>query len=995
MTKASRQIFVKAPLPTNLQEGDTLCAVVGGDSPLESLPTGKGTPAFLAKLPEDGAAYELRVRSASGAAERGTTRAAATFLGRLAERNVIVEDVYTSRAASAELPEAFQNELMEAVLGVKFPPVERTEIPLVGAEGGAEGAVLVRLAVSAPANATTLQGRRVFAVGSSPLLGKWQPANAVALSCDPDSHVWHADLLLRKADLAAPLEYKFILAGPDRKDVTWEADPNRQITAGRLGESLAVLKRLCAGPGGPEAALAALSLSGAPAPAASADPFSDLSAFAASAAVVHYDSLRNARAAAWRAAGVAAPVFALRSRASCGIGEFPDLQLLADWCRDAGLKLVQILPVNDTTNFHDWHDASPYSAISSFALHPLYIRLQATGSLSPGLLKSIQDAKGGLEKGRLDYTAVQGAKMGLLRRAFEEMRGAQVQDPEYRAFKSANRDWLMPYALFSALREAKKTCDYTAWGAGLVHPTLAEVYAMTSAVDVPPEAAAEEAAPAPAPAPAARACPAEAADVEFWAWAQWHAHRQLLEASRHARARGVGLKGDLPIGVGRFCVDTWVHPELFKMDTSAGAPPDGGSFWGQQWGLPTYDWGAMRAAGFSWWRRRMQHMAQYFDAYRIDHVLGFFRIYEVPGSCVRGLMGRFRPARPLSVAELAAAGVGTSPAELERLSAPFVRRQHVEEAFGGRAGDVLAKWFEAAPAGGDRLRFKPCFDTEEKIFKELDRLPAWATDAERRERDYTLETLLAALGSVVLIPDDEDPKAFHPRFRIQDSRSFAELPAAWKPALAKLADDYCWRRQDATWEASADEKLPMLKAASPMLAFAEDLGMIPACVPRTLDRHSILGLRIQRFPTGPEPFGDPSRYPYGTVCSTSTHDTAPLRLWWERLDASQRQRLLNEVLRAPGPAPQFCEPWLAEKVVAAHMAGSSMWAVFPIQDLMAVRADARRPGHPAEEQINAPELGGPQHNWAFRVHCDLEDLIKNSSFAEHIRRLAAAGGRAT
>ncbi len=324
----------------------------------------------------------------------------------------------------------------------------------------------------------------------------------------------------------------------------------------------------------------------------------------------------------WRGAGVAVPVFSLRTEDSFGVGEFHDIPRLVDWAVATGQRFIQLLPVNDTTMTRTWEDSYPYNAVSSFALHPQYLHLPGAGVRKDAAYRALKAELEALPQ--LDYEKVNAAKERLLRKVYARGGGKVMQTQAYHDFFAANAEWLMPYAVFSALRDAYGTPDSSAWGP----------YAAYSARKADAYAA------------------AHVDEVNFYCWEQFLLDAQLREAVDYAHRRGVVLKGDLPIGVSRHSADAWQHPGLFHLDSQAGAPPDAFSPDGQNWGFPTYDWERMEEDGFAWWKARMGRMAAYFDAFRIDHILGFFRIWEIPVRFSGGLMGHFSPALPYSGEEL-------------------------------------------------------------------------------------------------------------------------------------------------------------------------------------------------------------------------------------------------------------------------------------------------------------------------------------------------------
>ncbi len=330
----------------------------------------------------------------------------------------------------------------------------------------------------------------------------------------------------------------------------------------------------------------------------------------------------------YRGAGTAIPVFSLRSEEDFGVGEFYDLKKMADWAARTGQGVLQLLPINDTTMTRDWMDSYPYNANSTFALHPQFLNLPAAGVRQTAAYKKLQAELNALPK--IDYVRVNEAKTRLLKGVYEGATGRKVlESEEYKAFVKANEDWLLPYAVFCALRDEFGTPDFKQWGQWAVYsPKKAKAYRAQH-----PD------------------------QVGFACFQQYHLDKQLKETCAYARAKGVVFKGDLPIGISPTSVDAWCHPELFNMDSQAGAPPDAFAEDGQNWGFPTYNWDEMAKDGYAWWKSRLGKMAEYFDAFRIDHILGFFRIWEIPQPEKSGLMGHFSPALPFAQGEIEAQGL--------------------------------------------------------------------------------------------------------------------------------------------------------------------------------------------------------------------------------------------------------------------------------------------------------------------------------------------------
>jgi len=720
----------------------------------------------------------------------------------------------------------------------------------------------VRLRVPA---ARIAPGYSLYVTGNIPALGFWNPEKALPLhDCGyPD---WQVDFHVCRTEI--PFQYKYIIADPEKNSVTWESGDNRRLTD------------------------------------------HDSSINKEYHAIVVSDHPFRSFAAPWKGAGLAIPVFSLRTARGLGVGEFLDLKPLADWAKKMGLQMIQILPVNDTSVRLNWHDAYPYATLSVFALHPLYLNLQTIEGLSKSMIHEIEAVAEQLnQKDVVDYEAVMSAKMGFIIRIFAEQARDFLASAAFQAFLEEHADWLKPYAAFCYLRDLHGAGDYRNWGE-FSRITPAAIERLTGP-DTPHNR-----------------------EIAFHYFIQYHLHQQLLEASQYARDCDIVLKGDIPIGVDKASVETWLHPEWFNMDKSAGAPPDDFAVEGQNWGFPTYQWEAMAADGYTWWKKRLGHLSRYFDAIRLDHIIGFFRIWEIPGDAVTALKGRFSPAIPLSRAEMEAAGI-----------------------------------------------------------KDIDSLcDAYITDDRTDAHDTLLHGLFRLHDDVVLIPDKPgDREFFHPRIAMELTLAFGSLDDQTKAALMRFYEDYYFERQESSWAQGAREKLSALKSATDMLICGEDLGMVPRCVPKVMEDLGLLCLRIQRMPAEPWTiFADPAAYPYLSVASPSSHDMSTIRGWWEEADRAFVQLYYSRILGHQGVAPKTCEPWICRQIVALHLNSRSMWAVFPIQDILGMSAGLRRPD-PREERINVP---ADAHNrWNFRLHRTLEELLLQPSFNAEVRVMVNASNR--
>jgi len=784
------------------------------------------------------------------------------------------------------------------------------------------GKTLLRLQVVAP---RVSPEHTVCVTGSIPWLGEWDVAKALPLN-SATYPVWTIDMLAGADDL--PFSYKYVIKDRAGNLVVYESGSDRTIL--KPAHVHSELRKPAATP-----------------PAGGDDRF----------VVVSDNKFRYP--AHWRGAGIAVPVFSLRSKTDLGVGEFLDLKPLVDWAVESGMQVIQLLPVNDTSVNMTWMDSYPYSCLSVFALHPLYLNIEAVGAVPPQMLQEIAAQRqklNGLDA--VNYEEVMAVKLRLARELFKAQKQKTLVSAEFLKFYKENAYWLEPYAAFCCLRDIHGTSNFSQWGK----------YARADEKDI-----------AALLSPSAK----EYETAAFYFFLQYHLHRQFQEAAAYAKLKRVVLKGDIPIGINKFSDSCWENPALFHMDQSAGAPPDPFSDTGQNWGFPTYDWEEMADQKFLWWRWRLQQMSRCMQMIRLDHVLGFFRIWEIPEHSVSGLMGHFNPAIPLWKDELEAQGIW----DFNRLCDPYITREIMQEFCGEYAPEAIEKYCDVDPSG--RYHLMSGYRTQKQIelyFAELKP----RTPAERQKNDTIRAGLLKVIENIILFRDPERD-GFHPRINMMKTGSFRCLEGWLQERLSALYYDYFYRRQDEFWRSQGMIKLPVLQGVSNMLICGEDLGMIPACVPDVMDELSILGLRIQRMPqeAGRE-FGCPHTYGYLTVCTTSSHDMSTLRAWWEE-DRARTQRYYNAVLGHYGEAPKTCEPWICQDIIVRHLESPAMWAIFPLQDLLGMSGELRRPGDPRAEQINDP--ANPRHYWKFRLHLPLEKILANKGFSAQVMNMVAATGR--
>jgi 4-alpha-glucanotransferase len=651
----------------------------------------------------------------------------------------------------------------------------------------------------------------------------------------------------------------------------------------------------------------------------------------------------------WRGAGVAIPVFSLRGENSFGVGEFADLKLLADWGKKVGLKLIQILPVNDTSATHSWKDSYPYAAISAFALHPIYLNLAAVASAkNQERLRALEPERRRLNAlEAVDYEAVMSAKLGFLKAIFPLQKAATFRSKKYKVFFAENEHWLVPYAGFCFLRDKFGTPDFTRWPEHKQFDAE-KIAALVKGND----------------------------EIAFHFFVQYHLHLQLKDATAHVHSAGLVLKGDVAIGVFRHGADTWQQPELFHMEMQAGAPPDAFAAKGQNWGFPTYNWPRMAADGFAWWKQRFAQMGNYFDAFRIDHILGFFRIWSSPAHAVEGILGHFVPAIAIERNEFAARGIFF---DRDRLTRPFITDAVLREIFGGEADSVRGAFLTTKGEGSYSL--KPEFATQRQVENHF------AAQEPNKGRAKIKIGLFDLISNVILL---EVEGKFHFRFAMEQTASFKCLPPETQAKLRELYVDYFFRRQDDFWKREAMQKLPALKCVTNMLICGEDLGLVPACVPTVMRDLGFLGLEIQRMPKNPgQEFSRPAEAPYLSVVTPSTHDMSTIRGWW-REDRALTQTFFNRELGQPGNAPLECEPKIVEAVVRQHLASPAMWSIFQLQDLLGLDGHLRRADAEAE-RINVPAI--PDYYWRYRLHLTLEQLQREETFNLQLAELLRENGR--
>lgn len=745
-------------------------------------------------------------------------------------------------------------------------------------------------------------------IGSCEALGNWEYCRPLRMQ-EVQPNVWH--LTLDASSLQFPFEYKFAAINAETGAIEeWECGNNRlfQIQPLLRGETYLPMET---------------------------EVFFNLPSR--------------------KIAGSAIPVFSLRSEGSFGVGDFGDLKRFIAWAAETGQHAVQILPINDTTMTGTWTDSYPYSSISIYAFHPMFVDLRQLPTLKDwNVAKQMEEARIRLNAlPQVDYEEVNRLKRAYLQAVFRQEKDLILSSDGFRTFFRENEEWLIPYAAFCYLRDRFGTPDFHQWGAYSVYDEE-KIQALCAADGE------------------------EYPDIAFHYFVQYELHLQLLDACNYGRSRGVIVKGDIPIGISRTSVEAWVEPYYFNMNGQAGAPPDAFSTKGQNWGMPTYNWNVMEKDNYRWWCRRFRKMAEYFTAYRIDHILGFFRIWEIPVHSVHGLLGQFVPSLPMSKEEIQSFGLHFQP---EFMTKPFISDYILNTLFGERSEEVRETFVQYVHH--DIYEMRPEFDTQRKVEAYF--------EGKTDESDLNLkEGLYSLLSDVLFIADRDNPEMYHPRIAVQNDFIYRQLNAQEQEAFNRLYNHYYYQRHNDFWYREAMKKLPVLTQSTSMLVCGEDLGMVPDCVAWVMEQLQILSLEIQRMPKNPEhEFGHVSEYPFRSVCTIGTHDMSTLRGWWEE-DHSVTEAFFYRELGHWGELPEHAPGWLCEEVVRRHLYSPSMLCILTWQDWTAMDESLRNPDVEIE-RINVP--ANPKHYWRWRMHLTLEELMKQDAFNDKVRSLIAESGR--
>ena len=634
--------------------------------------------------------------------------------------------------------------------------------------------------------------------------------------------------------------------------------------------------------------------------------------------------------------GVAVPLFSLYSKQSIGIGEFLDLIPFARWAKFCDFNIIQLLPVNDTGA-----ESSPYSARSAFALNPVFINVQTVEG-SADVEDEIRTAKHEFDKlGKIDYYHISSWKRFVLRKIFDNRYSELKKDKLLQRWIDDN-PWSKPYCVYCTLKAMNGEASWKDWPE-FRDPSAKDIEKLWEKFEK---------------------------DNLFQAWMQFEAEKQFSAVIEEISKMGLRLKGDIPILINEDSADVWADRRYFSLDDRAGAPPDMFSYSGQNWGFPTYRWDVIEKDDFAWWRSRLAQASKFYHAYRIDHVLGFFRIWSIPQQEVTGILGYFNPCVPLTWEKLSSAGFIRET--LEYLRRPNYGYDQLREFLGNDTDRLAPVCFTQLEGHPDRLVLKPEYSSEKAILG-------------MNEPQEVKDKLLKVYWNRVFVPSG-DENTFYPYWYWYNAPVLFTLPEYEQEKLRNLIKEN-ENSQNDLWGANATKLLTVLSQETDMLVCAEDLGAVPPCVPSVLHKLNILSLRIERWArnwNAPySPYYEMGEYPRMSVCATSCHDSSTLRgLWYEK---DFDRDLYWSHAHLPGNAPEEITPSVVRQILTHVYSANSLFCILPLQDYLALSASLSK-GSPESERVNVPgTVGGT--NWCYRMPCSVDELMDYTSLSSDIRML--------
>ncbi len=669
--------------------------------------------------------------------------------------------------------------------------------------------------------------------------------------------------------------------------------------------------------------------------------------------------------------GVAVPLGALYTKDNPVIGEFPDLKPFADYCQAAGISIIQLLPVNDTGT-----QSSPYSGLSAFALHPIYIRLKDVPGFDE-LYKNDEKFKKAYDVFvanqkytlRYNYDAILNTKTALLKMLYDSTDEGKTGDAGEALSKwiKAN-SWVKDYAVYKNLKWNYMQASWKSWLESDRNKTKEEITALWNKKAFKKEHL-------------------------FYAWTQMVADAQFRDAVDYVKAAGLMLKGDMPILMNEDSCDAWAYPEVFNQELRAGAPADGDNPNGQNWGFPTYNWKNLKDDDYSWWKARLTNASKYYDAYRLDHILGFFRIWAIPEADLNALNGHTEPYAFIKRSELY--DLGFNDDRIRWLSQPHIPTGVIEDITWNhdKAHQILAIFCDKID-GEELWRFSPTLKGN-KAIEEADLTELCAPEAIGRVKkvleDYWSNRTLIEIAK----------NKFVPLWTYGKSTSWGTLNDQEKGALLNCFNELN-EKNEKLWKKQADEIFAAITKSVKMIPCGEDLGVNIECVPKTMDAHKILGLRVVRWCRKWSEPGQPyvpfSEYKPLSVTTTSVHDSSTVRQWWDEEKDSVRafvsanpeafgikENELMDMTQAISAQPFNAQ--VAQSILKASAAAASVWFIPPLQDFLYMDEKLWL-DKAADERINVPGTV-TEFNWTYRLPVSLEELSENAELTGKIKKISS------
>lgn len=675
-------------------------------------------------------------------------------------------------------------------------------------------------------------------------------------------------------------------------------------------------------------------------------------------------------------AGVVVPLGSLYTKNNPVIGEFPDLIPFAQFCKTAGFKIIQLLPVNDTGT-----QSSPYSGLSAFALHPIYIRLCDIHGFSE-LYKSDKDFAQQYDELikncgytlRYDYDQIMNSKVSLLRKIYDSMDFEKKIKGELSPWLK-NNPWIVNYAVYKNLKWKYMQSSWKEWKKEDQNKSLDEIQKLWDTPELEK-------------------------DHLFYAWVQKIAKEQFENASNEVHKLGLELKGDMPILMNEDSCDAWAYPQFFNQNLRAGAPADGDNATGQNWGFPTYNWKNLKEDNYSWWLQRLENASAYYDYYRLDHILGFFRIWAIPSGDCNALNGHTEPYAFIKKEELYEMGFDDN--RIRWLSEPHIPTGVIEDiTWNHDAAHKILSLFCTQLPGEELWLFNSKIKGSQQIW-DTDLTDLCTEDAAFRIKDLLVKywsnrTLLEVAKNKIV-----------PMWTYEKSTSWGTLNDKEKELLNESFDSIN-AKNEKLWKKQADEIFTAIKADKKikMQPCGEDLGVGIACVPQTMEKHNIYGLKVLRWnrlwSEEGQPFINFDDYPELSVTTTSVHDSSTIRQWW--IDEKDSVKAFikmdpkafgikltdddeDEDLILAASKEDFSEK-TAQIILSQSAKANSQLVINPLQDYLFMEKKYWLKND-QDERINVPGTV-TKFNWTYRLPVSLEDLQNNEKLIAKINKTTKRG----